>query len=279
MRLTQVIARDFGAPEKKKSVPKVHILATCRNPELLPATLMVFKTIRVGFSTAEVTVWWNGDMDVTCKTRSQVYAAAAGALGGLHWWDGRTIHHEWILRLLDTETEPFYICDTDVVFWESVEGWNHGDAPIAGRYTPQFFDHFTKCVTRPRLHTCLMYFNPGIIRQLAEKYLTQFSDTQFQPRPNLIYPMFHPVRQGSDIRNYFYDTTSMLFHAIGGRLFDERQNLAFDHLQYGTFSDLVAGKYPNGNIVEFHAAVLDNPKLLKGQWKRDLEYYRQRYAE
>ena len=38
----------------------VHILVTVRKPELLPAALLVFKTLEVGFPTTPVYVWGNG---------------------------------------------------------------------------------------------------------------------------------------------------------------------------------------------------------------------------
>ena len=40
--------------------PPVHILVTIRKPDLLPAAMMVFKSIRVGFPTAHINVYWNG---------------------------------------------------------------------------------------------------------------------------------------------------------------------------------------------------------------------------
>jgi hypothetical protein len=95
--------------------PRVHILATCRNPELLPATLLVFKSIRVGFPTAEIHVVYNNlslEHEGILNGENRNYHAET-----ILPLTSTIIHHEWITLLLEHETEPFFICDTDMVFW------------------------------------------------------------------------------------------------------------------------------------------------------------------
>ena len=83
----------------------VHILATCRKPELLPYTTLVFETLRVGFPKSKIRVTINNipperglaSVQDCCK---QVDADLDAA---------NTIHHEWIAGLIEKETEPFWI--------------------------------------------------------------------------------------------------------------------------------------------------------------------------
>lgn len=241
---------------------KVHILATCRKEELLPATTMVFKTLRTGFPTADVTVWLNSLFPMFKDPR--IVSAYESVDAGVTTWS--TIHHEWILHLLDVETEPFWICDTDVVFWKSVEDWIP-KVPMMGCFNPRFFDRFTNCETMSRLHTSLLYFDPAAIKSEVEKYFSQFSETPFNPRPNLIYPGFFPSRWLGGIKNFFHDTCCLLYHAIGGNHFTDEMKDAYSHLFFGTISDLVAPHYPGEEMRQFAFRVFDNPELLRGAWR------------
>ena len=253
---------------------KVHLLITYRREELLPASLMVFKTIRKAFPNAEIEAQINIASDADPKLDSEPIWQAAAEVG---IWMGaediKTIHHAWILERLENSDEPFWICDTDIQFHGLVEDWDFGDAPIAGRFIPRFFDKFTNCITQPRLHTSLMRFNPERIREEAERYFAQFPKTPFNHRPNMIYPMFHPVREGITVKNYFYDTCSMLYHAIGGACFQSSQLELYDHLNFGTISDVVAPHYPNHPIRASHFLAFDQPETMRGSWRRDEEFY------
>lgn len=248
---------------------QVKILATCRNPELLRATTLVFDTLRVGFPTANVEVYYNGLIETVEKRFVREAAQKCGA----QWIDcEHTIHHIWIERIL-RGSEPVWICDTDIVFWKDMELWDFGNAAMAGRYVPRFFDRFVNCITMPRLHTSLLYLNPDRIREEVEKYFGQFPDTPFNPRPNLIHPCFYPHRVGSSVKNYFHDTCSILYQAIGGDIFLPHHNDCYDHLNFGTISDVVCPYYPNYNWRQRHFAVFENPALLKGAWRTDEQFY------
>jgi len=252
----------------------VHVLVTLRNLELVRASTMVFDTIRIGFPSAEIVPWDN--IQKFAVGDSKLLAGAE--LNPLP--KGVTIHHEWIEHLLHIEHAPFWICDTDVVFWDKVEHCKFDAVPMAGRYIPQFRDSFTKCITRPRLHTSLLWLNPQRIKEETAKYFSQFPETQFNPRPNLFYPMFHPVGppelfgKAMPQTNYFYDTCSLLYHAIGGEPFTTDILDAYDHLNFGTISDLVCPHYPETHWRENHFAVFENPQLLKGAWKVQEQFYR-----
>lgn len=254
---------------------RVHILTTVRREELLPASTLVFPSLRTGFPTADVTVHLAGWEQNAMWDEVMKACNAAGVNHTTVRNPGENPHYApaWIEELLATETEPLIICDPDIVFWKTIEDWSFGDALMAGRFIPQFRDRFTNCITRPRLHTSLLYLNPARIREEIEKYFAQFPVTPFNPRPNLLHPMFHPIRIADGVRNYFYDLCALLYHAIGGQSFTHDQLENFDHLGFGSISDLVVPHYPGYDLRMKAFVVFDNPKLLKGQWRVEDQFY------
>lgn len=266
---------------------KVHILVTCRKAELLPASTLVFKTLRTGFPTAHVTAWLNCAPDHDCG--KVITEAMLAAKVDSYGWEPRqaitlptTEHHRWINELIETEQEPFWICDTDISFWGKVQDWTF-DAPLAGRLTPQFKCRFANAITRPRLHTCLMKIDPVRVRERVEKYGRQFPDAYCTPRPTLaelVWPRYVPWLNAaySGRVNYFHDTCCLLYQAIGGQAFTPQQNESFDHMGSGTLSDLVAPCYPEHRLRESHFAIFENHELLKGAWRKQCEFYERNAA-
>jgi len=257
----------------------VHILVTCRKEELLKAATMVFETLRVGFPTAPVKVLINCapnkaslDAIVEATVKAQVQDCEISSAGDevIH---PVTIHHEWIQGLLERETEPFFILDTDVCFWDNFEQWDFSKSFMAGKWIPAFEDDFTKCVTQTRLHPSLLYLNPQRIKEEVAKYFVPFPDTPFNPRPNLIFPAWFPVVNSKPV---FFDTMSLLYQAIGGSMFNTQQIQCYDHLNFATISDIVAPHYPNERFREQHFAIFENPALLRGAWREQDQFYRVR---
>jgi hypothetical protein len=253
--------------------PPVHILATCRNPELIRATTLVFDSLRVGFPTAHISVQINGELNSQHIHQKSI-------------WDGKinsvkvipqTTHARWIRETLEKSESSFWLCDTDMVFWSSMEDFSFDGHWLAGRYIPQFLDDFTKCITRPRLHTSLLYFDPVLIKAKLEEYQDQFPQTQFNPCMDLIAPQYGTVRdKQGETTNYFYDVVSGLYNAIGGTPFTEPQLNSYDHLNFGTFSDIVAPHYKGERWRETHFAIFENPELAKGIWQSQDEWYAKR---
>jgi hypothetical protein len=247
----------------------VKILAQCTNPELLKATTMVFETLRVGFPTAEVTVYWKG-LDKSSEWKAVGDACQKAEVQ--HFFSiPEGPHADWIQRMVEENQEPFYLCDTDMVFWKSFEGFRFGEAPLAGRFVPQFFDKFTQCATRPRLHTALLYIDPDRVRSATQSYFEAVPNTPYNPRPNLYRPVFYPFRTGKVLRNYFHDVCGLLYQAIGGASFHVEHLDANDHMQCGTIVDTVGARYPDMRICNY--AAMDNPKILKGAWRQDDAFY------
>lgn len=210
----------------------VYILATCRKPELWPMTALVFKTVRVGFPTAKICVF-NNDLSVEHRELLKAECEKVGAeLFGTICHP--SIHHTWIEELVRREEEPFYVLDTDVVFYQNFERFVFETA-LAGWRIPEWRDEFTKTVTRARLHTSLLYINPKKVRAAVATYEQQFPVTPFNPLANLFHPLCLPFKG----ETYFYDTCAFLYHAIGGTAFTDEQKDCYFHMFFGTFSDLV----------------------------------------
>lgn len=243
---------------------KVFILATCRREDLIPFTMLVFKTFRNGFPTAELDVYSNGT--VMC---GQPLKDVVEAIGGRLFISEETTHHAWIRMLLQKQKEPFWICDTDMVFYRSVEDWKF-EGPLAGYRIPEFYDEFTKATTRARLHTSLLYVDPVRVMELVNAYALKHPLTEYNPPANLVDPLYMPL----DGRTIFYDTLAMLYHAIGGTEFNPQQKDSYFHFHFGTFSDMVLPVLQdNIYLMAARDSVLANPQLGLGMWRAQDEYF------
>jgi hypothetical protein len=243
----------------------VHILATCKNPSLFDYTRLVFKTLRVGFPTADVTVHLNALSDEQAKTIS---SDASDCL--FECVD--TIHHDWINSLIDNAEKPFWILDTDVVFYASMEDFQPKEC-LAGYRIPEFYDRFSGCITRSRLHTSLLYFDPEKIKEAMLRRHANYNRTEFTPLANLINPLCFPLRG----KMYFHDTCSMLYHAVGGESFSPIEKNRYFHFHYGTIGDRVIDRLDNPAVMkDARKLVLSQPALGCGLWREQDEYFNNR---
>lgn len=252
-------------------IQPVHILATVRKPELLEAALLVFRTLRVGFPTAPVFVWGNA---LPLEAEAAV-AHAAQDCRAVFTNIPVTVHDLWIENLLQESLEPFWICDTDVLFWESVERFK--PAPLlAGRLEPEFEEESTGTLHMERLHTALMWFNPAPLRAAMRAWMARI------PAPwghtgefPFVRQHFVPLR-GERAR--FYDTCAGLWHAGLGTPWTEKQNDAFDHLHCATYIDLI-GPHLSVELRQAHQAIYADHRVGKGMRHHQAKYYnRQRPA-
>jgi hypothetical protein len=237
----------------------------------MPATLLVFDTIRVGFPTARIMVRCNPNKNVDW---TELHEAAKRVNASVYLPYEFMQHHTWIETKVRVGAEPFWICDTDIVLHNAVETWTF-DAPIAGRWIPEFVDAFTRRITHGRLHTSLLWMNPVMIRNgirtidaLSERHPCKTPISYFAP-------VLHSHRENCGlVRHYLYDTCAQLYHCIGGQKFNDQQNAAFDHLHAGTYSDLAEEAIPG--ISEKHRAVFANPELLNGAFRHQEKYFNER---
>lgn len=253
---------------------KVYILATCRKPELLPATLMVFKTLRVGFPTADVLVSLNlEESDPRCS--HAIIDAAYDARCHWHCYDRPVYkgiaHPLWLETTIDQAEGCYAILDTDMVFHENCEGWDFGQVHIAGAFTPRFHDPVTNAITLPRLHTSFLWV-PN-----ADHLRKQIAQVREQDGPYIGVELFKPLCYVQDGKRYFQDTATGLYQVCASAHFGAEHLKCYDHLHNGTLIDIVEGVHPHGKAMRLRCEeAFKDPMSIKGSWEMYRRYYEER---
>jgi hypothetical protein len=245
--------------------PVVHILVTCRNPELFRASTLVFDTIRTGFPTWDI---YATGLDLSDEHESEI--ARLCRKTNIQFGSGRGLHRDhpdWIAELIQFEPKPFLIVDTDVIFWDSMEQFDF-KGPLHGRYTGRFRCPLTTTITLDRLHTCVLYVDPAQVnaRILAVNNRLQSGSNPFFRRMGGVQPI--NFAQNGEI--YFHDSMGQAYHAIGGNKFSEEILNCFDHLGAATYIDLLDKKIPGARARQ--EVLLKDPKKARGLWKQQRKW-------
>lgn len=249
----------------------VHILATVRKPELLPAALLVFATLRTGFPTAPVHVWGNGLKREFVQAIGHAAQAAGASFSNLQ----PTCHDAWIEQLVMNQAQPFWIADTDLVFLDEVEWFfDAQDRDLfAGRFEPAWREPWTGTRYTERLHTCLQWFSPQALRGELARWNRQHVPEVFHTaQVPFIRQHFIPDRSGTIL----YDTTAGLWQAGWGTKFTERQNAAFEHLHAATYADEVGKCEALKMLPEVHRAIYADLQLARGIQIQQAKFYAKR---
>lgn len=246
---------------------EVHILATCLNPALLDTTLLVFKTVRTGFPDANVKVWENA----LTPEQSISLRLMAGSFIESITLPHRIAHDAWIAGLLGRSTSPFWVLDTDVVFFEKAPEPSPQDF-LFGRFEPAFLEPWTKTNRVARLHTALLFMDPQAILTRIHQWASRWHPKGFPFSPHFEMVQQQFVPQGFDRPPLFYDTCAGLYQAIGGTPFTESQNHTFEHLHCGTYSDRIQKALPEAGRAR--DSVFANIANARGLFDSQEEYYR-----
>ena len=244
--------------------PVVHLFVSCRRPELQPLSLLVFRSLRVGFPTANVVIHLNANLFdrstiSACETiGKEIHAAVVRSSAGQH--------DEWIDGLLRDQRDPIVIADTDMVFYERVEHWNFRH-PLAGAYEPRHVNPVTKVVHWDRLHTSLLFVRPQDLRGRTDGRTWRLPRLPFKVQDDLIRQRWIPTPTGL----VFADTGCLLYQATGGDHFTPELRDTFSHLHCGTWSDM-AGDSIKG-LRELHKRVQIDPESARGCWREFEKYY------
>lgn len=239
---------------------RVHILVSVVDPEQLAGSTLVFRTLRTAFPHNEIVIWGN-DLPLSVEE----FVRTQGIFVNLEY---RISHDEWIEDLLKKENEEFYICDTDMVFFGNVANWKF-EAAIAGRFEPAFKEPWSKTNKAARLHTCLMYFNPKLVRRKIMEYMSRTHPHGFPFAPDVVLIKQHFIPQG--LKTIFYDTCAGLYHAIGGQIFTREQNETFEHLHCGTYARRIAKSLPG--ILDVHERIFKDHNLARGLQEQQNRFY------
>lgn len=243
--------------------PVVHILITVRKPELLEASTLVLRSVRTGFPTSDIRVYVNGRHSAPLPILDAVHNRCRED-GIFPVWT-ETTHPDWIRRVISENSGVHWICDPDVWFFEKVEHWDFEGAEMAGMYIPRFRCPYVKAVTLGRLHTALMWLNCDALKS----FLCEENETFMAPIDYI-----SPRKYRHEGEWYFTDTMGGMYGRAIGQSFSPEQLDCWGHLHNGTISDLTAPVVPG--IQEFHKAAVGNPELLRGAWRRQLDWYEQR---
>ena len=183
------------------------------------------------------------------------------------------VHHEWIERLVNKEEEPFWICDTDVMFHSRVEDWEFEGA-MAGRLIPEFRCGFARRITHARLHTALMWLDPVEIKKRIADVDAITPNHPFKTPIPCFAPLYYSRRESllQPPEHYFFDTCAQLYHCIGGQKFSDEQLDAYSHLNCGTYLDLVESTYPG--LRQRFEQMQKDPKSAIGLWKIQDQFYK-----
>lgn len=257
---------------------RVHIHTTLDESKLDSASTLVFRSIRTGFPTSEIHVWFNRPRH---EPKSYYLDKINDVDAEIHFTnDG---HPDWIEKLIETSSEPFWLCDPDVFFHGNIEQYDAllEDCPLVGRRIPAFNCPFTGYDTMSRIHTCLMRINPTRCRkQVGVFWESQICIPDFNGHffgDLFVKPKIF-LKQKSRVQ--FHDTCSELSSIVGGRDFSECVsgheldiNSLFDHLNCGTYSDIIDS---SGQLTTDNRMISESPEQFKGLWRKQLEYFKRR---
>jgi len=215
----------------------VFILTFCRNLDLLYGTELIFKTLRVGFPTASVTIVDNASLP---EARQRVeHLARESGCQFRQISDPNIEHHEFLDRTIADAaaagTRPLIFLDPDLCLWASCEDFEF-DALMAGKLIDAYEDDLYACVTMPRLHTSFLWI-PGPRRLLGE--IEKIRGKRFDFRPFLSFS----VKLGDAwIR---YDTGASLYAAIQNQTkrFTDAHLDRYDHIFCGSHLQLLEPRF------------------------------------
>jgi len=240
---------------------KVFILTTCNGPDNLVNTLMVFKTLRVGFPTAKVYVVDNASDPATVPAIEDA-AAAVGA--EFFRYADRTEHGKFITSIVSNTTGPVTFVDTDVAFWASCEDIDIGDALLGGRYIPKIETPAGTHVAR--VHPSLLIIPDTqklweACRHVAD---TGFRGIEFKP--------FESCYYHDDGRTVLVDTCAAVSGALADRVYHFRPAdlERYDHLFLGTIPEMLDMLPLHDDTRDVIAVghTIERPEDLKGLWRQ-----------
>jgi len=260
---------------KAEMKPRVFIFAT-----LLPgadprATTLVFKTLAIGFPTADIHLWWNQQGKNPLNLLDKAIKDGAGDnhvfwMGP--WGEGTRGHDAWLEERIMQEQQPFWSLDTDLVFFGDVEKASKSATRVtstfAGEFQPAFYDPFMGLEHASRLHTTVMYVNPvglrAAMREWAGRYPKPWGKTVQVPfiRQTVI-PRFA----------MFFDTMAGAFQAEMGTVMPKGVLSCYEHLNCGTWAHLAAQSKELRDLPKVHQAIFERPELAAGLRARQEEWY------
>lgn len=239
--------------------PFVFIVTHARDSAALFGTTLVFGSLRKGFPTAKVIVLDNESIP---EVRRAIRSAAQRT--GCEFRDvPRSQHFEHVKGIL-AQNPSAVLLDPDVVFWDSVEGFDFGNALMAGRYIPPFLDPVGGVHTVGKLHTSLLFL-PDL----------RAIDGEMKSRVGSLVDPITPVVRLVGGKLVGWDTCVGLYSVLraAGRAhhFTEAELDHYDHLFVGTHPEFALHLVPE--LAEAHDRARRDIGSFRGAWREQDEYF------
>jgi len=261
---------------------KIYVLTYCKDISQLYGNTLIFKTLRVGFPTAEVVLIDNNSVSEARPTLSNL---ARKNNCNYFQLNSDLLHHQFLSNIIKLESltqskdKEVVFLDPDIVFWDKCEDWDLGDCLIGGRLIPRFKDEYSKSITESRIHTSFLWIKDcGLFVKEMEKIRDEYMD--FEP--------FIPVMVKNPDNNLWwrYDAGSSLYHALPKNKifhFGEKELNSYDHIFCG--SDKTVLEYVMNSLQDegdktilkkIHETANTDYTKLKGIWRVQENYFKQR---
>jgi hypothetical protein len=252
----------------------VYISAYSRSSDGDKRASLFLDTIRVGFPTARIYV----ECSLACDDNEFMERCHKLNL----FITPLKIHNHglWHETLFGVNQTPYIICDTDMVFFDSMEEVLPADLAnqelgMVGRYIPEFYDPMLKCIHSARLHTSLMYINPMVFKNMLDKVWPDSREIYtYTPLASLIKPQVIFFNQ----RPMFFDCFAHACHV--GVPFAILQDAAlnrYEHLMCGAWLEDAVRRLPTNlgeQLTKCHELALADKNSIRGLWKAQDEYYK-----
>lgn len=244
---------------------QVFILTHCRRAELFYGTALTFRTLRVGFPHARVTVVDNASLP---ETRGAIRQLARDTDCAFRQIEAPPItHHDFLEETLGTVAAggggPLVFLDPDLCLWRSCEDLAF-DALLAGKPVIAHEDPVMQCVVMPRLHSSFLWIpDAGALQAEIDRLR----------RPHLDFRPFQPFSVKLGDAWIRYDTGASLYAAIADRThgFGPAELDRYDHIFCGSHFDLHVPHW-RGELGELmhriHADAREGRlEALRGVWR------------
>lgn len=247
----------------------VEILISCRGPEHIPMSTLVFDSLRTGFPDANVFVTINGGPKMDAAASEHILDELEQD-GFQNAWplSSEVEHGEWMADAMERHDGPVVFVDTDVIFWANCEDLPRRVADAGKLYGGRFIPWTRMAAglsSPPRIHPSL-FVVPDPKALLKE--LAPINERLWYFRPFEGYTTVNAAGEA-----LCWDTCASLFSALPKAAygFGENELDRYDHLFAGTYPDRFERMLMRPEFVRAftraHEVAKTNPAALRGIWR------------